>query len=418
MTVRQPVMRKTGDRIVAGIAAGIADHLGVDRRWIRVAFLVSGLVGIGVVIYGLAVVLAPGDDGSQPPAKRLHLRGTRDFVAAAVVVVGAIQFLGAFASNWRVLLVVSVVSSLLVMAVVTALPTGDDPELHSFPSWLPPAVVDAVRAVRARRSLLIRTVVGGVVATAGVSFLLLGSRSWSQLGEAFVELTLVFAGVTLAFGPWISRLGTDLMQERRDRIRDQERAEMAAHLHDSVLQTLALVQRNASDPREVARLARVQERELRSWLLHGQPSANATGDRAGSASGTSAGSFSAAIDDDAGELEALHTTAIDVVHVRDCQITDRLHALAAATREAMMNAQRHAGVERISVYTEVAPREVRVFVRDRGCGFIRDQVPSDRGGLTESIEGRMRRNGGSVAIRSVLGVGTEVELVMPREPAG
>jgi len=206
------------------------------------------------------------------------------------------------------------------------------------------------------------------------------------------------------FGPWLWRLGSELVKERRERIRSEERAEVAAHLHDSVLQTLAMVQRRAGDPREVVRLARKQERELRTWLLSGQrfdPDAVA-------------GSLGSSLTVLGADLEDSHGVPVEIVQVRDCPIDEGLAALVLAAREAISNAQRHSGADRVSVYCEVGTTEVAVFVRDRGRGFDRAQVAPDRRGIAESIEGRMARHGGRATVSSAPGEGTEVELVMPR----
>jgi len=211
---------------------------------------------------------------------------------------------------------------------------------------------------------------------------------------------VVFVGTVLVFGPWWVQLSRALTAERAARIRSQERAEVAAHLHDSVLQTLALIQRRADDPREVAQLARRQERELRAWLNE--------------ESATGAESLVAALRDVAAEVEARHGVAVEVVGVGDCPVDERLAAVVAAAREAMSNAARFSGAERIDVYLEVDDERVEVFVRDRGAGFDRAAVPDDRRGLRESIEGRMTRHGGTARVVTAPGEGTEVELAVPR----
>jgi signal transduction histidine kinase len=175
---------------------------------------------------------------------------------------------------------------------------------------------------------------------------------------------------------------------------------MAAHLHDSVLQTLALIQR-ADDPREMVSLARGQERELRTWLYGGSIR-------------PVPGSLSAALDEVAAEVEAAHRTRVEVVLVGECEVDDRVRALVDACREAMVNAARHSGARGVSVYVEVEDDEVTAFVRDQGVGFSRTSVPSDRHGIRESIEGRMERNGGVAVIESEPGRGTEVRLRIPR----
>lgn len=400
--MRPPLLRDTDRPMVAGVCAGIATHLGVRVRWIRLGFALSGLIGIGVLSYAMAVVLIDGADGTRAPASRIRLQSRTDYFAAAVVAAGTAGLITALAPHLVVVAAVVLLVASLAIVVASLAPDRSDVDRRDIPTWIPPAFHDVLRSVRGSRALVARTAVGVILAAIGILLLLLQSGSWSKLVIASSELALVLAGAGLAFGPWISRLASDLLGERRDRIRDRERGELAAHLHDSVLQTLALVQRNANDAGEVARLARVQERELREWLLHGE---RAT---------TRHDVFTGAIDAVAAELECANATAIQVVHVRDCPMDALLQPLVDAAREAMSNAQRHAGVDSISVYTEVDPNEIRVFVRDRGRGFDPAAVAADRGGIRESIEGRMRRHGGAAVIRSELGEGTEIELSMRR----
>ena len=277
----------------------------------------------------------------------------------------------------------------------------------SLPSWLPPGASAAVDVLGTRRGVLVRAAFGMLLVVSGIVALLATTESWRALRSGIVAVVVIGCGLFLVFGPWLWRLGTELVDERRERIRSDERAEVAAHLHDSVLQTLAMVQRRADEPREVVRLARKQERELRSWLLSGrQVDADAI-----------AGSLGAALAALGAELEEVHGVPVEVVQVRDCDLDERLRAQLLAAREAISNAQRHSGAERVSVYCEVGATEVSMFVRDRGRGFDRDGVAPDRRGISESIEGRMARHGGRAAVRSNPGVGTEVELVMPRTAA-
>ena len=212
-----------------------------------------------------------------------------------------------------------------------------------------------------------------------------------------VAVVVVALGLILA--PWWLRLVRGLDDEREERIRSQERAEMAAHLHDSVLQTLALMQKRADDPREVATLARRQERELRSWLDNGSARSSAV-------------SFAAALAAAVAEIEDAHGVPVDVVAVGDRALDEKAEALVAATREAVLNAVKFAPDAAISVYAEVEGDRMEVFVRDRGPGFELGAVPADRRGLRESVLGRMERHGGRAAIHTSPGAGTEVELVM------
>jgi len=209
----------------------------------------------------------------------------------------------------------------------------------------------------------------------------------------------IVGGLALITGPWWLRMGRDLASERRQRIRSEERAEVAAHLHDSVLQTLALIQRNADDPRAVVTMARRQERELRGWLYDGEATDGAD---------TLAGALAQVGE----EVETQHGVSIDVVAVGDLPLDDRRRALVAAAREAMVNAAKWSGEAAVSVYAEVGAGEASVFVRDWGAGFDPAAVAPDRHGVRESIVERMARHGGHAAVRSTVGEGTEVELRM------
>ena len=216
--------------------------------------------------------------------------------------------------------------------------------------------------------------------------------------DVVVAGVLGVAGLALMVGPWLFRLVGDLSEERAARVRSQERADMAAHLHDSVLQTLALIQKHAADGRTVATLARAQERDLRSWL-YGETAPPDT-------------SVASALRAAAAEVEDGHGVPVEVVTVGDAPVSDRLRPLVLAAREAMVNAAKHSGAEQVDVYAECADAQVEVFVRDRGRGFDESSVPEDRLGVRNSIVDRMRRHGGTAAIRTAPGDGTEVRLAM------
>ena len=218
-----------------------------------------------------------------------------------------------------------------------------------------------------------------------------------RLGAVALATLITGAGLLLLFGPWIWRLAGDLTRERRERIRSEERAEMAAHLHDSVLQTLSLIQRS-SEPDEMSMLARAQERELRSWLYGAGP---AGGDRLGAALGAAAS-----------RIEADHRVPIEVVTTGDDpEMTEPLQALVQAAGEAMTNAAKHSGAAQISVYAEAGEQGVEVWVSDQGSGFDPDDIPKERLGIRESIVARMGRAGGTAEISST-DEGTEVHLTI------
>jgi signal transduction histidine kinase len=251
------------------------------------------------------------------------------------------------------------------------------------------------------RVALVRLGIGAVLVAAGVGGLLAARDGLQAARNGVLAMVAAVIGIALLTGPWWWRLATELTEERRERVRAQERAEVAAHIHDSVLQTLALIQSRSDRPGEVQRLARAQERELRSWLF--SPRSQDTEH-----------SLVAGVEAVAAEVEDMHDVSIDVVTVGDCPLDDRLAAVVAAAREAMVNAAKFAGVPQVQVFVEVEGGGVTVFVRDRGAGFDPAAVDGDRRGVSESIVGRMTRNGGAAVVRSSAGSGTEVELTMGR----
>jgi signal transduction histidine kinase len=225
--------------------------------------------------------------------------------------------------------------------------------------------------------------------------------SISMARDVTVAALLTIAGLAIVIGPWVYRLASDLTDERAERVRTQERADVAAHLHDSVLQTLALIQRNADDSHAVARLARAQERDLRAWLYAGESTDERT--------------IGSALRGVAARVEDEYAVSVDVVTVGDCELDESLRPLVNAAGEALTNAAKHAGTGKVDVYAEVAGGAVDVFVRDRGRGFDPAAVPADRYGVRNSIIDRMQRHGGSAEVRSTPGEGTEVRLHLTRQ---
>jgi signal transduction histidine kinase/phage shock protein PspC (stress-responsive transcriptional regulator) len=397
--------------MVAGVAAGLADALGLDPNVVRCGFVVLAIAsGFGVIVYGVAWALMPSAPGgvARPDAPRGDAVAT---VAFGAVVLGGLLLVRAL-GLWPGDVVVWPLAAALVGLALLAMRTVPSGATVELPDWqllrrLPPDAVDAVAVlVGTRRGALARIAAGVACVVVGLAAFVVSVDSWRALRGAFVATVAVVIGVALVVGPGVSRLVHALVAERRERIRADERAEVAAHLHDSVLQTLALVQRRADEPREVVRLARMQERELRGWLLAGDaPAASAS---------TSLG---AALEELAASIEAEHGVPVEVVRVRDCGI-EGTEPLRAAAREAILNAARHSGAAIVSVYLEVEPEQATIFVRDRGRGFDPDAVPVDRGGISQSIVGRMARAGGRARVRSVSDEGTEVELVLPLAKVG
>jgi signal transduction histidine kinase len=259
----------------------------------------------------------------------------------------------------------------------------------------------AVVAESDRRFFLLRFIGGGVLVATGVIGVVAVYAPAGNLSSVFngVIFALVgLLGVGVVAAPLLWRMFNQLRTEREGRIREQERAEVAAMIHDQVLHTLALIQRNSADIKEVQRLARGQERSLRNWLY--KPTASPT-ER-----------FAAALEQAAAEVEDTYAISVETVVVGDTECDERVAALVAAAREALVNAARHAGVQTVSLYAEVEADELSVFVRDRGKGFDIDSVEESRHGVRGSIIGRMQRHGGRAEIRSTPGEGTEVRLML------
>jgi signal transduction histidine kinase len=257
------------------------------------------------------------------------------------------------------------------------------------------------RVTPARRAGLVQLVLGGVLVVVGLIAFGIGGVGLSEAGTLLASVAVTVVGIALVVSPFALRVRRERDAERRARIRSEERAELAAGLHDSVLQSLALIQRSADDPAAVSRIARAQERDLRRWLY---PAAT-----------PSASSFRTALEGAAAEVEDSGDVRVELVCVGDVPLDSGLSALVRASREAMSNAARHAGVDTVSVFAEASDAQVVVHVRDRGAGFEVDSIPDDRMGVRESIIGRVERHGGRATVTSATGTGTRIELVMPRE---
>jgi len=285
---------------------------------------------------------------------------------------------------------------------------SEDPSLP-LPLPLPPSSAPAsslphepsARMRALGRPEVSRGGLGVALVLAGGFAFLWASGATRPAGEALLAGLAVLIAVALIFAPSWRRLARSLAAERTERIRSQERADVGAHLHDSVLQTLALIQRSAEDPKQVAALARRQERELRGWLAGGD--SREPGER-----------LASALQAAAAEVEGTAGGSVEVVAVGDCPLDERGEAVLAAAREAMLNAAKFAGEASVSVYAELSEGRIQVFVRDRGAGFDPESVPQERRGVRESIVGRMRRAGGRATVRSLPGGGTEVEIAIER----
>jgi signal transduction histidine kinase len=389
------------------VAGGIAEHLGVRVGWVRAAFAVlAALNGAGVMAYGLAWMFVPQEAGE--PVRRVSGRERRQALGLAAIGVGVAVAVstGDAVLGW-------VVGPLGVASVGAALVWREADETRRR-RWAA-AGRSGVLGSGGRRGTILRLVTGGVFVACGLATFLLGQVNTGQLQFGLLSVVATLVGVAVLTVPFWVRLSTELGEERRERIRGAERADIAAHLHDSVLQTLALIQRQADQPREVRRLARSQERDLRGWLYDhaGTPRTDGFA-HPGTPTATTVAEAVTAI---AAEVEDTYAVTISPVVVGDCPLDVRFAALVQAAREAMVNAAKHSGVTETSLYVEVEADAVNVFVRDRGIGFVPEEVPGDRHGLVDSVHGRMQRHGGSASVRTAPGAGTEVHLRMPR-PGG
>ncbi|WP_448061885.1 ATP-binding protein [Cellulomonas hominis] len=415
-TTRIPLRRAEQGRIVGGVARAVAVHLGVSVRLVRVLFvLMTPVGGVGAALYAFLWVTVPSGDPydlaqEQRPAalNRLARRQQERPIAVRRSVLMNLLVALALLAGAGALVAVRFGAQVEATWVVPTLLLLSGTAL----AW---SQLDAVQRERrsapdGRRTISVLRLVGGLV-IAGVGVLLLVGQEASPrtLVSSTIAAVAVLAGVALVLAPWWLRLVRELGDERAARARESERADIAAHLHDSVLQTLAMIRARADDPTEVARMARAQERELRGWLYDDRP-----------APGTSVAAALRAVVaeiEDSRSGPSGEVVAVDTVVVGDRVPDADTEALLQATREALVNAVVH-GRPPVSLYLEVTADAVEVFVRDRGDGFDIDAVPSDRFGVRESIMGRVRRRGGTVTVRCKDGGGTEVHLVVPVRAQG
>jgi signal transduction histidine kinase/phage shock protein PspC (stress-responsive transcriptional regulator) len=407
---RPPLVRRDDGRLIAGVATGIARHLGVNVLVVRIIFAILAGNGVGFLAYIALWILVPGEHDEDSGDTRLRsprqaLRATlrrragddpqrrRKLVGYALLGAATGSVAGAFGFNvgGRSMLPLSVagIGALLIW--------WRSPQAQRA-QWTADARHYGSRLSR-RGPLLV--VLGGIgLVLVGVTSFLAANDALAQARAGALAIGATVVGVLLVTGPWLVRLVRELTAERRARIREQERTEVAAHVHDSVLQTLALIQAKAADQEEVRRLARRQERELRTWLYPPLTEVGTT-------------TFVTALRAAAADVEDAHGVTVEVVSVGDAPLDDALLATVAAAREGMVNAAKASGALTVSVFAEVGTDHIEVYVRDRGRGFDIALVPEDRRGIRESIVGRMTRHGGSAAIRSGPG-GTEVALTAPR----
>jgi signal transduction histidine kinase len=398
-----PLRRPQQGRLVGGVAAAISARTGVGPNIIRTAFVCSSLIGgFGAAVYVMAWLFIPafGEETNIASRALADRRGIALAAGAASLLALVLLIASLLHVGWLGSLSWPPVIALAGLVLIWRNASRDEQALMRL-------VAEPILGISpgARRWVFwLRVIVAGVLLISG-AVILVSERITRMVLWPLTGVAVLFIAVVLLLGPWWMRILRDLLAERQARIRAEERAEMASRVHDSVLQTLALIQRRADDPQQVVSLARAQERELRSWLFDGK----APGTLDGRAITVTDG-----IRVIQQEVEAQHGIVVEAISVGDCELDDDLGALLAAAREATVNAAKWSGAGTVSLFAEVEPSAVSVFVRDRGRGFDPAAVPADRKGLAESVLARMERRGGSAMVRSTPGEGTEVVLTMPR----
>jgi signal transduction histidine kinase len=390
--MRYRFARSREDALIGGVAGGLGERWGVDPALVRIAFVVmtfAGAIGVLLYIVAWAVALEPGDRRA-PKIRQPDVQQGIAFSATALGLVFVLRSFGLWLGE-----------SLFIPILIGAVGAG----------VVSSGTSSRTRRVRGRdvslaRPSLANLLIGGAFVIGGVTWFLTTNQSVRGIYAIVLAIVVTTLGLAIVFGPWVYRTANQLGDERRDRIRTEERAELAAHLHDSVLQTLALIQRNANSPRRMAQLARRQERELRAWLYGQTESADG------------AGGIAAAVAQMTDELEESYEVTIETVVVGECTVDDRTMAVVQACREAVTNAAQHSGVTEIAVYIECQDDLLTAYVRDRGGGFDPNELPVDRRGITDSIRGRIERNGGTVTITSAPGEGCEVQIEMTTAERG
>jgi signal transduction histidine kinase len=401
--IEPPKLYRTRDkRILAGVASGIAEHVGLSVVGVRIAFVVLlGLNGLGALLYAAfwAVLPVRRDPSDTPRRRDLGQLFLFVLIAAGVLLLQVMLGFGGVGATIGWLVALIAVGAGLIWH-------QSDPERRRRWSQTMPQVpwLGAVLEETDRRAFLLRFIGGGVLVAVGIIGVFafygpLGVDSFSAVINGILFALVGLAGVGIVAAPVLWRTFGQLRAEREGRIREQERAELAAMVHDQVLHTLALIQRNAGDTKTIQRLARGQERSLRNWLYRPTASPNER--------------FAAALEQIAAEVEDTYAIEVETVVVGDREVDEKAGALIAAAREAVVNAARHARVQTVSLYAEVEPEQLSVFVRDRGSGFDLSTVEDHRHGVRGSIIGRMDRHGGRAEILSEPDAGTEVRLIMP-----
>jgi signal transduction histidine kinase len=376
---------RSADRVLFGVAGGYAERWRVEPTVLRASIGLLALAGgVGVVLYAIGYACSSPRTADAPAVVAPSSR-RRDLAVAAAT--AAMLLTAERLQAWPG-------DGLMIPATIVAIAV--------VLIWRPRDAEPTTAA--GRLTPVVRVVLGTALAVAGIATLAGRTGNISDLARALAAIAIVLGGAAVIAAPAIGRLLGTVDAERSLRIREEERAALAAHLHDSVLQSLVLIQR-ADDPRRMAGLARRQERELRAWLYGSHPATQRLGEPT---------SLMAAVEAMTATIEVDHEVRIEAVTVGDAPIDDVARALLGALREATTNAAHHSGADHVDVYVEADPDELVAFVRDTGAGFDPTAIAPDRHGIADSIIGRIERVGGRATVTSSPGAGTEVELTIAR----
>jgi signal transduction histidine kinase len=402
-TPLRPLRRGRDNCILGGVCGGFATRLGIKERNVRIIFALLTLIfGLGVLLY-MTFWLVLTRSGEEHSIIQQIFQNRREaqivligFIATIVLII-ALFTTGSHSSGgfgWPLLL-----SAFAAFAVWRGASTDERTHLSEFFNSAP--VIGSAFS-KSRKVVILRLLIGAALVYVGLHELDRIGGVWGSTASALFGTAVLVFGVAILFAPWWLQNVRELTSERRERVRIEERAAMAAHLHDSVLQTLTLIERSAANEGDVMRLARNQERELRQWLFSPETRTDAP---------TSFVGLIGAIEHD---VENDYGVRVELVTVGDCVPDERVSTLVAAAREAAINAAKWSEAESVSIFTEVESPSISIFVRDRGVGFDLDAIPADRQGIALSIRQRMSQLGGEAFINTEVGSGTEVQLVMPR----
>ncbi|MDR6938631.1 PspC domain-containing protein [Arcanobacterium hippocoleae] len=423
----RPPFYRQGPRIFGGVCRALSVHLGMPAWIWRLAFIMLTFTGVIPLLYLLLWILVPWyrreyeiEIQNQRLARGLDLGPTSEdhesskswFLLVAVLISAGAFFLittGIAPGNREIRILGAGFMLLAGAGIIWSTPIDSQRNKRET------TALNAARKVVA--------VIGGGICVVGAVILVL---EIAPRNPFFLSLTIALITVItlcLVFYPAVLRLKFSLRETAAQKARESVRADMAAHLHDSVLQSLALIRARADDADAVRTLARLQEQDLRKYLYSERQNEDT--------------STAALLREIAQELERRYQKEINTVITGDCKPDTSVRAVLAATREAITNACKYGGEKEVSLYAElrqtmagqksgetvqqahlavqkdhlILRQSIEVWIRDRGPGFDPHTIAPDRAGIRDSIIGRLRRIGGSAEIRSPLqSGGTEVHL--------